>query len=158
MRFKFFSCEYFNCLIYVFLIINYILIIFWGRLAALSGQGGHRPAVGVTGPRPIREENLASLSKWSRIPSPSGRDEDSWSSSGHCWHPGEGNLRSSWAVLQRERACERLAHRVHSPDRQLGWRRHRGRLRGGEQRGIPYLVPPCLQGATAAQTTLPDEF
>ena len=144
MHFKLSSCKYFNCLICASLIINYILIIFSGRLVAVPGWGGHRPAVGVTGPRPILEGNLASLSKWSRIPSPSGRDEDSWSSSGHRWHPGSGDLRPSWEVLQREGTCQRLANRVHGPDHRLGRGRRRGWLRGREQRGVPYLVPLCL--------------
>ena len=141
-----------------FWIINLILIIFAGRLAVVPGRGRYRPAVGVVGPRPVREGNLASLSKWSRIPSPPGRDEDSWSSSGHCGHPDSGDLWPSWVVLQREGTCQRLANRVHVPDRWLGRGRCRGRLRYREQCGVPYLVPPYLQGAVAARTTLPNEL
>ena len=36
--------------------------------------------------------------------------------------------------------------------------RRRGRLGGREQRGVPYLAPPCLQGAAATRTTLPSEL
>ena len=55
---------YFNYLVLnVFLIINYVLIIFSGCVAAVPGRGRHRVAVGVPGPRPVWEGDLASLSK-----------------------------------------------------------------------------------------------
>ena len=131
---------------------------FSGRLTAVPGRGRYRPAVGVAGPRPVREGDLASLSKWSRVLPASGHDEGIGSSSGRCGHPDEGYIWSSWAVVPRQRACKRLEDRVHGPNRQLGWRRRRGWLESWEQRGVPDVVLPCLSGATTTGATLSGEF